>query len=408
MSKVIRLIAILLLLPALCSACAYIPIRDAGSLMRPPRLRDGDALAIQALLRAAYAGKGEVAFHQPLEGGDAVTYCELDGAHLAAALFVVESGLPPAMAKPRMALLVQAEDGWRLLCEEAFDGTDVLSLEFREGRPALLVCWAAREEKRFTAYCCDPQDGGLRAVSEGAYGILQWTDIDGDGAQELFYALHGPNRAGAYKCVEDSFRLMGEEILLDPTALSYCKPLRMQIGGKDVVLFDADTPGGRHTEAVCWDGEALRTPLDGPTFRGRRIPMRKADGRVRIPSEYPMPGTEDDVRLVRWSEIGEDFTLRPVAENMLYLNTTQWIQLPADLAGAIAARPDPDDPLTLRFYAYNARTRGAGKELFWLYSSGSESDLHVRFGLTEDGGLAGIDQSFLTEILNDTQGGLNR
>jgi len=416
MYRIFRRAAILLLalLLALCGGCAYFPFRDASALMRPPLPPDADARAIQALLRETYGGQGEVVFKQPLEGGDAVAYAGPEGERLSVALFGVESGLPSDGAEVNMALLRQEGTYWRLLCDAALAGTHVLALEFTafaDGGQGLLVRWRQPEGKCFAVYGFDPgaAEGGLRLLGEGGYDILQWADLDGDGARELFYALHRPNpvgalhrpnRAGAYKYQEGIFRPMGEEIYLDSPALRYLEPVRAQNGGKEFLLFDADMQEGRYTEVVYWDGEALRAPFtSGSTFRERKIPLRMEEGKARIPSEYPMPEGDGAAQRVRWSEITEEFTLRTIAENLLYLNTTQWIQLPAQWGDSITARPDPEDPRTLRFYEWDGRRRG--KELFWLYSNGSESELLLRSGLTREGERAGMDLAFLAEIHND-------
>ncbi|MDR2687136.1 MAG: hypothetical protein LBB75_05230 [Oscillospiraceae bacterium] len=407
MYRIFRRAAILLLalLLALCAGCAYFPFRDASALMRPPLPRDADARAIQALLQEPYGGQGEVVFKQPLEGGDAVAYAGPEGERVAVALFGVESGLPSDGAELKMALLRQEGAHWRLLCDAALAGAHLLALEFTnyaDGGQGLLVRWRQPGGQRFAVYGFDPDaaHGDLRALCEGGCDLLQWADLDGDGARELFYALHRPNRAGAYKYQEGQFSPMGEEIYLDSAGLSYLEPICALNGGKEYLLFDADAPGGRYTEVVYWDGEALRAPFtSGSTFRERRIPLYAAEGKARIPSEYPMPEVEGAAQRVRWSEIAEDFTLRTIAENLLYLNTTQWIQLPADWAGSVTARPDPEDPRTLRFYAWDGRRRG--KELFWLYSNGSESELLLRSGLTPEGERAGMDLAFLAEIHTD-------
>jgi len=341
MSKVCRLISIILL-PALLTGCARVSIRDVTTLMRPPRPPDADARAIQALLEERYGGEGFVAFKQPLEGGDAIVYHEAGGVRLAAAFFCVESSLPSRGAGMKAALLRLEDGGWRLLSEASVEGAQALS-------------------------------------------AFAW----GEGV--LFYLLKDPNRAGAFRY--DGERLLPmEEVPLDPGAQSCGRP----VARGNYVLFDADREDGRITGLVYWDGDALRTALGkDETLRTLRIPMREIDGGVYIPAEYVMPGAPESVQLVRWSRLEEDFTLTPVAENRLYLNTAQWIQLP----GGLTARPDAEDPQTLRFYAYE--NGQWGEELFWLFSNGSESELLLRNGLTDAGEEAGTDTAFLTEIHNE-------
>ncbi|MDR0530844.1 MAG: hypothetical protein LBG83_02100 [Oscillospiraceae bacterium] len=417
------------------SGCEWLPFTTLDQLMRPPKPADPEARALLAVLEKDLREQGRVQFLQPSEGPNrgAVTFADLDadGSRDAVVFYntIAAGGVQGANF---MAVYAKRNGKWENRCSTKIDGEELLSLEpldlKNDRQLSLLVCWRTGESRYFQIYEAGlAERGGVSALfpeNRGPYiySKLGVADLTGNGRKEIACVLIGAgaervNRALLYALnKEGRFGLAGETTL-DPGIYACQGVAALPLAnGREALLFDGDKSSGMVTEALLWDPaqQALSAPLHDEggsantvAYRNLKLPMRLASGGglPEIPAQYPMEGSEIILNgnrrqffLTRWFTFDEAMNLRVTADHIIYLNTHQWVQMPAELAAQVTAYSNEES--VVHFLRWNGKR--AGEELFWMHNAGGENTVLIRGNLTQAGREAGINIEFLLDV-NETQ-----
>ena len=178
-----------------------------------------------------------------------------------------------------------------------------------DGSLALAMCWGFDEGGSYGMTVYGFSMHGMSVLMDVQYGDVTIDDIDGDGAEELAFAIRdnvtGLYSARVYQYRQEQYRILYEV----PMCLEVRSVANMQFGtveGDMLGLYvdSLSTAGGYVTDLICYDGQvAANRTIDQASGSGGRT-WRPAsvfcgdingDGRVDVPVSHTFPYEPNEV-----------------------------------------------------------------------------------------------------------------
>lgn len=217
-----------------------------------------------------------------------------------------------------------------------------------DGRLGLAMCWGFDEGGTYGMTVYDFTDGGMTVLMDIQYADVVIEDIDGDGAQEMAFAVRD-SVTGMYSARVCQFRDGQYRVLYEvPMCLEVRSVASMQFGKVDrdqvgLYIDSLATTGGYVTDLIWYDGRmAANRTIDQASGSGAKT-WRPAsvfcadisgDGRVDVPVSHTFSYEPNEVELrsrldwVNYNELGEETlvssTLHRTGENWYMLWPESW------------------------------------------------------------------------------------
>ena len=277
----------------------------------------------------------------------AVQLVNLDGTgdDEALAFFRTESG-----AYQVYAFRKEGEHYTRIGMAEGY-GTSLRAIYYPtlgDGRLGLAMCWGFDEGGSYGMTVYDFGDQGMTVLMDIQYADVAIEDIDGDGAQEMAFAVRdsvtGLYSARVCQFREDQYRVLYEV----PMCLEVRSVANMQFGKVDrnqvgLYIDSLATTGGYVTDLIWYDGRmAANRTIDqasgsgGKTWRPASVFCNDVDGdgRVDVPISHTFSYEPNEIELrsrldwVNYNELGEETlvssTLHRASENWYLVWPESW------------------------------------------------------------------------------------
>ena len=277
----------------------------------------------------------------------AVQLVNLDGTgdDEALAFFRTESG-----AYQVYAFRKEGEQYTRIGMAEGY-GTSLRAIYYPtlgDGRLGLAMCWGFDEGGSYGMTVYDFGDQGMTVLMDIQYADVAIEDIDGDGAQEMAFAVRdsatGLYSARVCQFREDQYRVLYEV----PMCLEVRSVANMQFGKVDrnqvgLYIDSLATTGGYVTDLIWYDGRmAANRTIDqasgsgGKTWRPASVFCNDVDGdgRVDVPISHTFSYEPNEIELrsrldwVNYNELGEETlvssTLHRASENWYLVWPESW------------------------------------------------------------------------------------
>ena len=277
----------------------------------------------------------------------AVQLVNLDGTgdDEALAFFRTESG-----AYQVYAFRKEGEQYTRIGMAEGY-GTSLRAIYYPtlgDGRLGLAMCWGFDEGGSYGMTVYDFGDQGMTVLMDIQYADVAIEDIDGDGAQEMAFAVRdsvtGLYSARVCQFREDQYRVLYEV----PMCLEVRSVANMQFGKVDrnqvgLYIDSLATTGGSVTDLIWYDGRmAANRTIDqasgsgGKTWRPASVFCNDVDGdgRVDVPISHTFSYEPNEIELrsrldwVNYDELGEETlvssTLHRASENWYLVWPESW------------------------------------------------------------------------------------
>ena len=277
----------------------------------------------------------------------AVQLVNLDGTgdDEALAFFRTESG-----AYQVYAFRKEGEHYTRIDMAEGY-GTSLRAIYYPtlgDGRLGLAMCWGFDEGGSYGMTVYDFGSQGMTVLMDIQYADVAIEDIDGDGAQEMAFAVRdsvtGLYSARVCQFREDQYRVLYEV----PMCLEVRSVANMQFGKVDrnqvgLYIDSLATTGGYVTDLIWYDGRmAANRTIDqasgsgGKTWRPASVFCNDVDGdgRVDVPISHTFSYEPNEIELrsrldwVNYDELGEETlvssTLHRASENWYLIWPESW------------------------------------------------------------------------------------
>ena len=217
-----------------------------------------------------------------------------------------------------------------------------------DGRLGLAMCWGFDEGGSYGMTVYDFGDQGMTVLMDIQYADVAIEDIDGDGAQEMAFAVRdsvtGLYSARVCQFREDQYRVLYEV----PMCLEVRSVANMQFGKVDrnqvgLYIDSLATTGGYVTDLIWYDGRmAANRTIDqasgsgGKTWRPASVFCNDVDGdgRVDVPISHTFSYEPNEIELrsrldwVNYNELGEETlvssTLHRASENWYLVWPESW------------------------------------------------------------------------------------
>ena len=277
----------------------------------------------------------------------AVQLVNLDGTgdDEALAFFRTESG-----AYQVYAFRKEGEQYTRIGMAEGY-GTSLRAIYYPtlgDGRLGLAMCWGFDEGGSYGMTVYDFGSQGMTVLMDIQYADVAIEDIDGDGAQEMAFAVRdsvtGLYSARVCQFREDQYRVLYEV----PMCLEVRSVANMQFGKVDrnqvgLYIDSLATTGGYVTDLIWYDGRmAANRTIDqasgsgGKTWRPASVFCNDVDGdgRLDVPISHTFSYEPNEIELrsrldwVNYDELGEETlvssTLHRASENWYLIWPESW------------------------------------------------------------------------------------
>ncbi|MBQ6710889.1 MAG: hypothetical protein IJN18_01010 [Clostridia bacterium] len=277
----------------------------------------------------------------------AVQLVNLDGTgdDEALAFFRTESG-----AYQVYAFRKEGEQYTRIGMAEGY-GTSLRAIYYPtlgDGRLGLAMCWGFDEGGSYGMTVYDFGSQGMTVLMDIQYADVAIEDIDGDGAQEMAFAVRdsvtGLYSARVCQFREDQYRVLYEV----PMCLEVRSVANMQFGKVDrnqvgLYIDSLATTGGYVTDLIWYDGRmAANRTIDqasgsgGKTWRPASVFCNDVDGdgRLDVPISHTFSYEPNEIELrsrldwVNYDELGEETlvssTLHRASENWYLVWPESW------------------------------------------------------------------------------------
>ena len=217
-----------------------------------------------------------------------------------------------------------------------------------DGRLGLAMCWGFDEGGSYGMTVYDFGDQGMTVLMDIQYADVAIEDIDGDGAQEMAFAIRD-SVTGLYSARVCQFRENQYRVLYEvPMCLEVRSVANMQFGKVDrnqvgLYIDSLATTGGYVTDLIWYDGRmAANRTIDqasgsgGKTWRPASVFCNDVDGdgRVDVPISHTFSYEPNEIELrsrldwVNYDELGEETlvssTLHRAGENWYLIWPESW------------------------------------------------------------------------------------
>lgn len=325
--KTLPLAAMLLLL-TLLGGCA---LQTGDGLLLLPKV-PAEYVQLQQQLSQILDGGASYAVAETGTNRQAVQLMDLDGdgAEEALGFFRAEDGAL------QVYVFRQDGEGYSLMGVAEGYGTTLRAVYYPTlpgGQRALAMCWGFDEGGSYgmTIYGFSRQ--GMRALLDIQYSDVVIQDIDGDGAEELAFAVRdsvtGIYSARVFQYREEQYRVLYEV----PMCLEVRSVANMQFGFTEngslgLYIDSISNTGGYVTDLVCYDGRtAANRTIDQASGSGSRTwrPISvfcsdiNGDGRLDIPvsHSFSVSANETETRArLDWYNVDADGMERTVGSSL--------------------------------------------------------------------------------------------
>ena len=220
--------------------------------------------------------------------------------------------------------------------------------KLQEGRYALAMCWGFDEGGSYGMTVYDFGSEGMRVLMDIQYADVVIDDIDGNGAQEMAFAVRdsvtGLYSARVYQFRDDQYRVLYEV----PMCLEVRSVTGMQFGkreGQQVGLYidSLATTGGYVTDLIWYDGKtASNRTIDqasgsgAKTWRPGSVSCTdvNGDGRIDVPATHNFTFEPNEIEArsrldwLNYDELGSETlvssTLHRASENWYLVWPESW------------------------------------------------------------------------------------
>lgn len=340
--KTLPLAAMLLLL-TLLGGCA---LQTGDGLLLLPKV-PAEYVQLQQQLSQILDGGASYAVAETGTNRQAVQLADLDGdgTEEALAFFRTEDG-----AFQAHAFRQDGESYVPIGLAEGY-GTTLRAVYYPrlpDGRLALAMCWGFDEGGSYGMTIYGFSEQGMRAMLDIQYSDVVIQDIDGDGAEELAFAVRdsvtGIYSARVYQYREEQYRVLYEvPMCLEVRSVANMQFGRTENGSLGLYIDSISNIGGYVTDLVCYDGRtAANRTIDQASGSGSRTwrPISvfcgdiNGDGRLDIPISHSFSVTANEVESrarLDWYNVDADgaetvvgSSLNAVTENWYLIWPEKW------------------------------------------------------------------------------------
>lgn len=271
-----------------------------------------------------------------------------------------------------------------------------------QGRRALAMCWGFDEGGSYgmTVYGFGVGDEGMSVLMDIQYGDVTIRDIDGDGAEEIAFAVRDSvtslYSARVFQFREGQYRVLFEV----PMCLEVRSVANMQFGTVEdglvgLYIDSLATTGGYVTDLICYDGQtAANRTIDQASGSGSRTWRNgsvfcadiNGDGLIDIPIahaySYELTEAEPRARL-DWINFERDGGETPVGSTLHSVSENWYLVWPDKWGDRV--RVLRDSSLGLSRTVFTLSDNGGGDDellTLWVFSgSGREEAASMKRGL---------------------------
>lgn len=339
-----KLTALAMVLPLILSGCMAFDTSMEG-LLAAPKLTSTQSEIYNAML-LSLGGEAELVYPRNGTHRSAITLADLDDEESEEAIVFYREKPPVGQIANnnnnqggiRVGFLDKQEDKWVTVIDLPVDGADIDSLEFYtfDSTVTIGISCSVLSQTEKMLKLMQYSGGSINTLFSGYYSFMEITDLDGDGAEELFYvnydSLVGYNSAKIWGLSKESegTRTLAEISTLplntDITAVQKITVQDISQNQKYVYLdyFSGDNTYG--TQLLYIYRNLLSSPpvsfetKQDLTFSKRvnqYTPLLNSedvdgDGQVEIPTTESIMGYEtseaaDRLYFVRWFGISRDY-----------------------------------------------------------------------------------------------------
>ena len=330
---------------------------------------------LQQQLDAILANGASYAVAETGTNRQAVQLVDLDGDNVeeALAFFRTDSGAYQVYA------FRQEADGYRGLGMAEGYGAALRAVYYprlADGRVGLAMCWGFDEGGSYGMTVYGFSQHGMTELMDIQYGDVTIRDIDGDGTEELAFAVRdsvtGLYSARVYQYRDNQYRVLYEV----PMCLEVRSVANMQFGTVESDLLglyvdSLSTAGGYVTDLICYDGQtAANRTIDqasgsgGKTWRPASVFCSdiNGDGRVDVPVSHTFSYEPNEIEArarLDWYNFDRDGAETLVGSTLHAVSESWYLDWPATWGDQIRV------------------TKGSGaglsKTVFSLQKSGEDS-----------------------------------
>lgn len=338
-------LAFIIVLPLVFSGCMAFDTSLEG-LLSAPKLTGTQREIYNALL-LGLGGEAELVYPRSGSHRSAITLTNLDGEETEEAIVFYRERPPVGQIANnnsesgiRVGFLDKQEGKWVTVIDYPIDGADIESLEFYsfDNTVTIGISCSVLSQTEKLLKLMQYGDGGIINLFSGYYSFMEILDLDGDGAEELFYvnydSLVGYNSAkiwGLSKQYDEGEKQVLAEISTLPlnTDITTVQKMTVQNINQNQKYIYLDYFKGDNTYATqllfCYRN-LLSSPMlsfdtkQEVTFSRRNNQYTPilgcedldGDGQIEIPSTEPVMGYEtaeaaDRLYFVRWYGISRDY-----------------------------------------------------------------------------------------------------
>lgn len=297
-------LAALLLLLTLLGGCA---LQTGDGLLLLPKV-PAEYVQLQQQLSQILDGGASYAVAETGTHRQTVQLVDLDGdgAEEALGFFRAEDGAL------QVYVFRQDAEGYSLMGVAEGYGTTLRAVYYPTlpgGRRALAMCWGFDEGGSYGMTIYGFSGQGMRALQDIQYSDVVIQDIDGDGAEELAFAVRdsvtGIYSARVYQYREEQYRVLYEvPMCLEVRSVANMQFGRMENGSLGLYIDSISNTGGYVTDLVCYDGRtAANRTIDQASGSGSRTwrPISvfcddlNGDGRLDIPVTHSFSAQANEI-----------------------------------------------------------------------------------------------------------------
>jgi len=317
-----------------------------------------------------------------------------DGAEEALAFFRTEDG-----AYQVYAFRQEGESYVRIGTAEGY-GTTLRAIYYprlEKGRYGLAMCWGFAEGGSYGMTVYDFNDRGMTVLMDIQYADVVIADIDGNGAQEMAFAVRdnitGLYSAQVYQYRGDQYRMLYEV----PMCLEVRSVASMQFGkleDQQVGLYidSVATTGGYVTDLIWYDGKtAANRTIDQASGSGAKTWRPgsvfctdvNADGRVDVPVSHRFTFEPNEIEArsrldwLNYDDVGGETlvssTFHRASENWYLIWPESWGEQvridtvsAVNLSETVCYLPGPEDSRqpVMRIYVFTGSSREDDASLY--------------------------------------------
>ncbi len=253
-------------------------------------------------------------------------------------------------------------------------------------RSALAMCWGFDEGGAYGMTVYGFEEEGMTVLMDVQYGDVTIHDLDGDGTEEMAFAIRdkitGLYSARVYRWQRGQYRVLYEVTM----CLEVRSVANMQFGKVEgdllgLYIDSLSTTGGYVTDLICYDGQAAQNrTIDQASGSGSKTWRQTSvfcsdvsgDGRVDVPISHNFPYEPNEVEArarLDWVNFSPDGTETQVAATVHSVTESWYLDWPESWGDRVRITKSSGAGLSKTVFSIPAAD-GAPKELLtlWMFS----------------------------------------